>query len=83
MTLFSIKNIEIEIIERIASISSYNDNYYKIKSCENDYYDFYGNDIARIKSYDDEYEESVYIGKIVDGKFMPSFMITCDAGEYI
>lgn len=83
MTLFSIKNIEIEMIERIDSISSYNDNYYKIKSCENDYYDFYGNDVARIKSYDDEYEESLYVGKIVDGKFIPAFMITYDAGEYI
>lgn len=79
MTYFNIKNIEIEIVERIDSISSYNDNYYKIKFCQNDYYDFYGNDVARIKSYDDEYEESVYIGKIVDGKFIPAFMITCGA----
>ena len=83
MTLFTIKNIEIEMIERIDSISSYNDNYYKIKSCEGDYYDFYENDVMRIKSYDDEYEESVYIGKIVNGKFIPAFMITVDAGEYI
>lgn len=83
MTLFSIKNIEIEMIERIDSISSYNDNYYKIKSCEGDYYDFYGSDVMRIKSYDDEYEESVYIGKIVNGKFIPTFMIAVDAGGYI
>ena len=44
---------------------------------------FYENDVMRIKSYDDEYEESVYIGKIVNGKFIPAFMITVDAGEYI
>ena len=83
MTLFSIKNIEIEMIDRIDSISSYNDNYFKIKSCEGDYYDFYGSDVMRIKSYDDEYEESVYIGKIVNGKFIPTFMIAVDARGYI
>ena len=83
MTRFTIKNIEIEMIERIDSISSYNDNYYKIKPCEGDYYDFYENDVMRIKSYDDEFEDSVYIGKIVDDKFIPAFMITVDTGEYI
>ena len=31
----------------------------------------------------EKYEESVYIGKIVDGKFIPAFMITVDTGEYI
>ena len=25
----------------------------------------------------------IYIGKIVDGKFTPAFMITYDAGEYV
>lgn len=87
MTYFNIKNIEIEIIEKFDSISSYNDNYYKIKPCENDYYDFYGNDILRIKSYDDEYEESsiciCYVGKIIDGTFIPAFMTICDTGECI
>lgn len=83
MKFFTITNIEIEVVEKIDAISSYNDNYYKIKSCENDYYDFYGNDILRIKSYDDEYEEYIYIGKIIDGTFVPAFMTVCDTGECI
>lgn len=72
MKCFTIENIEIEIVERIDFISVYNDNYFKIKSCLGDYYDFYENDVMRIKSYDDEYEESGYIGKFVDGKFIPA-----------
>lgn len=71
------------MIERIDSISSYNDNYYKIKSYEGDFYNFYDNDVARIKSCDDEYEESIYIGKIVDGKFIPAFMITYDPEKHL
>lgn len=82
MTRFTIQNIEIEIVERIDSVSTYNDNYFKIESYLDGYYDFYGNDVIRIKSCDDEYEESAYIGKLVDGKFIPAFMITYDAGEY-
>lgn len=83
MTLFSIKNIEIEMVERIDSISTYNDNYFKIESYLDECYDFYGNDVIRIKSYDDEddeYEKSAYIGKLVNGKFVPAFMVTYDEG---
>lgn len=81
MIRFTIKNIEIEVVERIDSISSLYDNYYKIKSCEDAHYNFYGNDVIRVKSIrikscDDKYEEFVYIGKLVDSKFMPAFMIT-------
>ena len=75
MTLFSIKNIEIEIVEHIKSISAYNHNYYKIKPSCGDYYDFYDNDIAYIESYDDEAIQSV-----IDGKFVPAFMATYDEG---
>lgn len=82
MIRFTIKNIEIEMVERIDSISTYNDNYFKIKSYLDEHYDFYGNDVMRIKSYDDEYEESAYIGKLVNGKFIPAFMITYDEREY-
>ena len=80
MTLFSIKNIEIEIVEHIKSISVYNHNYYKIKPSCGDYYDFYDNDIAYIESYDDEAIKSVYFGKFIDGKFVPAFMVTYDEG---
>ena len=80
MTLFSIKNIEVEIVEHIKSISAYNHNYYKIKPSCGDYYDFYDNDIAYIESYDDEAIQSVYFGKFIDGKFVPAFMVTYDEG---
>lgn len=80
MTLFSIKNIEIEVVEHIKSISAYNHNYYKIKPFCGDYYDFYDNDIAYIESYDDEAIQSVYFGKFIDGKFVPAFMATYDEG---
>lgn len=78
MTLLTIQNIEIELVERIDSISSYNHNYYKIKSCVGDYYDFYGNDVIYILSEDDTSESSLFIGKIVDEKFVPAFMVTYD-----
>ena len=81
MIRFTIKNIEIDAVERIDSISSYNDNYYKIKSCEDNFYNFYDNDVLRIISRADLYEETVYIGKIVDGNFVPALMITYDPEE--
>lgn len=80
MTIFTIKNIEIEIVEHIKSISTHNHNYYKIKPSCADYYDFYDNDIAYIESYDDETIQSIYFGKFIDGKFVPAFMVTYDEG---
>lgn len=76
MTLLNIKNLEIEVIERIDSISAYNHNYYRIKTCVGDYYDFYDNDVIYVESQDDVYLSSVYVGKIVNEKFIPAFMIT-------
>lgn len=76
MTIFTIKNMEIEIVEKIDSISAYNHNYYKIKPSCGDYYDFYDNDVIYVKSEDDTYMTSVYVGKIVNEKFVPAFMIT-------
>lgn len=76
MKIFTIKNIEIEIVERIDSISAYNHNYYKIKPSCGDYYDFYDNDVIYVESEDDTYLSSVYVGKIVNEKFVPAFMIT-------
>lgn len=73
-----IQNIMIKIVERLDSFSSYSDNYYKIKSSVGDYYNFFGNDVMRIQSYD-EFEESIYIGKFVDGKFIPALMISRDS----
>ena len=81
MIRFTIKNIEIDAVERIDSISSYNDNYYKIRSCEDNFYNFYDNDVLRITSCDDRYEETAYIGKIVDDNFVPALMITYDPEE--
>lgn len=81
MTRFTIKNIEIELVEHIKSISTYNHNYYKIKPFCGDYYNFYDaydNDIIHIESYDDEAIYSVYFGKFIDGKFVPVFMVTYD-----
>lgn len=75
MIYFTIKNIEIEIIERIESISTYNHNYYKIKLSCDEYYDFYDNDIIYIVSKDDTCSSSLYVGKIVNEKFVPAFMI--------
>lgn len=76
MTFLNIKNIEIEVIERIDSISAYNHNYYRIKTRAGDYYDFYDNDVIYVESQDDVYLSSVYVGKIVNEKFIPAFMIT-------
>lgn len=81
MIRFTIKNIEIEMVAKIDSMSSYNDNYYKIKPYEGDFYNFYDNDVVRITSCDDWYEETAYIGKIVDGNFVPALMITYDPEE--
>ncbi len=63
MIRFTIKNIEIDAVERINSISSYNDNYYKIKSCEDNFYNFYDNDVIRITSCDDW--KISYLGKLL------------------
>lgn len=74
MTIITIKNLEIEVVEKIESISAYNHNYYKIKPCGN-YYDFYDNDVVYVKSEDDAYITLVYVGKIVNEKFVPAFMM--------
>lgn len=60
----------------IDSISVYNHNYYRIKTSVGDYYDFYDNDVMYVESEDDVYLSSVYVGKIVNEKFVPAFMIT-------
>lgn len=76
MTRFNIKDINIEVIERLDSISAYNHNYYKIKSSSGDYYEFYDNDVMYVESRDDCVYETVYIGKLAEGNFIPAFVLT-------